>query len=47
MGMLELAIQGELSQLTPKASRQRRDAVTGITGMQPVKPDTDADQERE
>jgi hypothetical protein len=38
LGMLELAIQGEFSQFTPEASRQRRDDVTNITGMQPHKP---------
>jgi hypothetical protein len=44
LGMLELAIQGELSELTPEASRQRRDAVTGLTGMEPIKPDRDKEQ---
>lgn len=39
LGMLEVAIQGELSQMTPEAARQRRDAVTDLTGVQPVKPE--------
>jgi hypothetical protein len=44
LGMLELAIQGEFSQFTPEASRERRDDVTRITGMQPHKPDTDQEE---
>jgi len=39
LGMLELAIQGELSQLTPEASRQRRQAVTDLTGVAPIQPE--------
>jgi hypothetical protein len=39
MGMLELAIQGEISQFTPEAARQRRDAVTDLTGMKPHQPE--------
>lgn len=38
LGMLELAIQGELSQMTPEASRQRSQAITDITGVQPIEP---------
>lgn len=39
LGMLEVAIQGELSELTPEASRQRSQIVTDLTGVQPVKPE--------
>lgn len=47
MGMLELVIQGEMSQFTPEQSRQRRDSVTRITGMQPHKPETEEEKGRE
>ena len=39
MKMLELAIQGEIPQLTPDAARERSQAVTDLTGVQPVEPD--------
>ncbi len=39
MDMLELAIQGEIAQFSPEQSRQRRDSVTGITGVEPIQPD--------
>lgn len=39
MGMLNLAIQGEIPQLTPEASRERRDVITGMTGVQPIDPE--------
>ena len=38
MGMLEVAIQGELSQLTPEASRERSQAITDMTGVLPIQP---------
>ena len=39
MGMLALVIQGEISQFTPEAAAERRDAVTDLTGVQPIDPD--------
>jgi len=39
MGMLELAIQGEIPQLTPEAAKERSQAITDITGVEPVNPD--------
>jgi hypothetical protein len=39
MGTLEMVIQGEISQFTPEAARQRRDAVTDLAGMQPAEPE--------
>lgn len=42
MGMLEIAIQGELSELSPDASKERSQAVTDLTGVQPVKPDEES-----
>ncbi len=40
MGMLELAIQGEVPAFTPEQAHQRRGAVTELTGVQPIEPDT-------
>jgi hypothetical protein len=42
MGMLEIAIQGELSELSPDASRERSQVVTDLTGVQPVKPEEES-----
>jgi hypothetical protein len=39
MGMLELALQGELSQMTPEAARKRSQTITQMTGVQPIQPD--------
>lgn len=39
MGMLEVAIQGEHSEFTPEASRERRDMVTDLTGVEPIEPE--------
>jgi hypothetical protein len=39
LGVLELAIQGELSQLTPEAARERGQVITDLTGMKPAQPD--------
>lgn len=39
LGMLELAIQGELSQTTPEASRQRQKLINEMTGTRPVQPE--------
>lgn len=39
MGMLDLAMQGGLSALSPEESRKRRDTVTGLTGIEPVEPE--------
>jgi hypothetical protein len=47
LGMLELAIQGEMSQFSPEQARKQRDIVTGMTGMQPHKPETGTDKQRE
>lgn len=41
MGMLELAIQGEIAQLSPEQARERRQAITDMTGVQPIKPESD------
>lgn len=41
LGMLEVAIQGELPQLTPEAARERRQTITDLTGVEPIKPDTE------
>lgn len=38
LGMLEMAIQGEVSELTPEAARERSQTITGMTGAAPVKP---------
>lgn len=40
MNMLEVVIQGEMSEFSPEQARKQRDAVTDITGMQPHKPET-------
>jgi hypothetical protein len=39
LGMLDIAIQGELSELSPDAARQRSQAITDLTGVDPVKPE--------
>lgn len=39
MNMLEVAIQGEMSQLTPEAARARSQSITDLTGMSPIEPD--------
>jgi hypothetical protein len=39
MGMLEMVIQGEISQFTPEAARGRRQAITDLTGMTPAEPE--------
>lgn len=39
MGMLELVIQGEVSQLEPDAARKRSQAITDITGVKPIEPE--------
>lgn len=41
MGMLELAIQGERSELSPEAARDRRESITDLTGVQPIEPEGD------
>ena len=45
VGLLELAIQGELSVMTPEASRQRRDVITDLTGVHPIKPETEKEKD--
>ncbi len=44
MGMLELAIQGEVPQLTPEAARSRRQEINKLTGTQPVQPEQGDDE---
>jgi hypothetical protein len=39
MGMLELAIQGEIAQFTPEAARERSQTVSDITGSPPITPE--------
>lgn len=39
LGMLEMAIQGELSELSPEQARQCRDIITGLTGVEPSQPE--------
>lgn len=39
LGMLEMAIQGELSELSPEEARKRSQAVTHLTGVEPAQPD--------
>lgn len=39
LGMLELAIQGEVPELSPEAARERSQIITDITGAQPAQPE--------
>lgn len=39
MGMLDLALEGDAPQLSPEAARQRRQEITDLTGVVPIKPE--------
>lgn len=39
LGMLEIAIKGEIADLSPQAARERRDIVTDLTGLDPIEPE--------
>jgi hypothetical protein len=45
MNMLEVVIQGEISQFSPEAACQRRDAITDLTGVEPIQPDQEEGKE--
>ncbi|GAC1468023.1 MAG: hypothetical protein PVS3B3_30740 [Ktedonobacteraceae bacterium] len=39
MGMLDIAVKGTVPQLSPDASQRRRQAVTDLTGVEPIEPE--------
>src|SRR5258708_7358480 len=41
LNMLEMVIQGEVPQLEPEQARQRRQAITDLTGVEPQQPDSE------
>ena len=41
LGMLDMVLNSNIETFSPEQSRLRRDAVTDLTGVQPVEPDAD------